>query len=120
MQHFISLPIKSQGNDSAFFYSYFSLSPLCSSGVFHFPMGDAQVSWIDARDVASTAATILLWLVPFAILCSVPSANEITSEDDDKFKNCKFYLTGQESLSCETTAEIFSRILSKRVQYIGK
>jgi uncharacterized protein YbjT (DUF2867 family) len=80
MQHLLGLPIKTQG-------------------VFSLPLGEAKISWVDARDVAS-AVSILL------------------KSQEETHWNKTYLLTGGIALTCYEIAEILSKIFSKRIQFL--
>jgi len=67
-----------------------------NGNVFFMPLGDARISLIDTRDIASVA---------FKILTS------------DLGKNEAHDLTGPESLTNENIAESFTKVLGRRISY---
>lgn len=63
----------------------------------YFPGGDAVVSLIDARDISSTIAEVLV---------------------SDKFNNREINLTGSEAISHEQVAKIMTEVLGKKINYV--
>ena len=68
------------------------------TGVIYLPMGEASVSFIDARDVAIVAADLLL--------------------PGDHHYGKTYELTGSESYSMHQVAEIISRVIGQKVGYV--
>ncbi|HET6807550.1 MAG TPA: NmrA family NAD(P)-binding protein [Nitrososphaera sp.] len=73
-----------------------------SQGSFSLPAGDGKVSFVDVRDIASVAATVL------------------TKEEDDdgkKYKDKAYDVTGPESLTYSEAANILSNEVGKKIGY---
>jgi uncharacterized protein YbjT (DUF2867 family) len=68
--------------------------------VFFLPWRDSKASFIDTRDIAAVAAKILI------------------KDDDSNYKNKAYTLTGPEALSCFEVAEISSRTIGIKVNYV--
>jgi uncharacterized protein YbjT (DUF2867 family) len=66
-------------------------------GVFYGPLGEAKVSYVDARDIAAVAAAVLT---------------------GDGHQGKAYEITGPQSLSSKEVAQEFSSVLGKDVQYI--
>lgn len=66
-------------------------------GAFYGPLGEAQVSYVDARDIASVAAIVL------------------TTEGH---QGKAYEITGPQALSYKDVAQEFSSVLGKDVQYV--
>lgn len=72
-------------------------SAIREQGAFYAPLGDARVSYVDARDVASVAAAVLT---------------------SDGHEGRAYEITGPEALSYKEVAQEFSSVLGKDVQYV--
>ena len=68
-------------------------------GAIYAPAGDGSTSYIDARDVALSAAEILLY--------------------PEKHRSATYTLTGSESYSMGEIADLLSSIIDKEVNFIG-
>lgn len=68
-----------------------------NQNAFYQPLGDGRVSLVDVRDAAAVAV---------AALTESGHAGE------------KYPVTGGESLSCDDTAEIFSDVLGRKINYV--
>jgi len=66
-------------------------------GLFYGPLGEAKVSYVDARDIAAVAAAVLT---------------------GDGHQGKAYEITGPRSLSYKEVAQEFSSVLGKDVQYI--
>jgi uncharacterized protein YbjT (DUF2867 family) len=66
------------------------------AGGIHLPAGDAKVAFIDARDIAATAAAALT---------------------EDGHANKEYTLTGREAISHDEVARIISEVSGRSVQY---
>jgi uncharacterized protein YbjT (DUF2867 family) len=66
-------------------------------GLFYGPLGEAKVSYVDARDIAAVAAAVLT---------------------GDGHQGKAYEITGPQSLSNKEVAQEFSSVLGKDVQYI--
>jgi uncharacterized protein YbjT (DUF2867 family) len=66
-------------------------------GLFYGPLGEAKVSYVDARDIASVAAAALT---------------------EDGHQNKAYEITGPKALSNKEVAQEFSSVLGKDVQYV--
>lgn len=69
-----------------------------SQGSFSLPAGDGKVSFVDVRDIASVAATVL-------------------TEDDEEHIDKPYDVTGPESLTYAETANILSIEAGKKIGY---
>jgi len=72
-----------------------------TQNAFYTPAGDGKVSFVDSRDIATVAATILL------------SQNA----ERKQYENQSFNLTGPEALSYGQAAEIISNIVGRKISY---
>jgi uncharacterized protein YbjT (DUF2867 family) len=83
---------------NSFYQNYINLcsQTIKSGNIFYLPLADARVSLIDTRDVA---------LVAYKMLTT------------DVGKNQVFDLTGPESLSNENIADVFTKVLGRRITY---
>ena len=66
-------------------------------GLFYGPLGEAKVSYVDARDIAAVAAAVLT---------------------GDGHQGKAYEITGPQSLSSKSVAQEFSSVLGKDVQYV--
>jgi uncharacterized protein YbjT (DUF2867 family) len=66
-------------------------------GLFYGPLGEAKVSYVDARDIAAVASAVLT---------------------GDGHQDKAYEITGPQSLSYKEVAQEFSSVLGKDVQYI--
>jgi uncharacterized protein YbjT (DUF2867 family) len=76
-----------------------------SKNAFYMPGGDAKVSFVDVRDIASVAARVLL-----------------TEHDDDNRRRHigkAYNITGPEALSYYQAAEILSGATGKKISYVN-
>ena len=78
------------------FYSHF----IKTQGAFYAPAGDAKVSFVDVRDIAAVAVQSLI-------------------TDNDKHKGKAYDITGREALSYGQAAEILSKEVGKKVNYVN-
>jgi uncharacterized protein YbjT (DUF2867 family) len=76
---------------------------LRSKNVFYVPGGDAKVSFVDVRDIASVAANILI--------------NDNGSTGITHIGKA-YNITGPEALSYSRAAEILSEITNKKISYV--
>ena len=72
-----------------------------NQNTFYFHGGDAQINFVDARDIGTVAANVLLF-----------------DEDDDVYSNKAFNVTGQDILSYYQTAEILSKEIGRKISYV--
>ncbi len=79
------------------FYRY----TIKTRNVFYAPTGDGKMSFVDSRDIATVAATILL----------------SHSAERKQYENQSFNLTGPEALSYGQAAEIISNIVGRKISY---
>jgi uncharacterized protein YbjT (DUF2867 family) len=79
------------------FYSH-SIKTL---GAFYVPAADAKVSFVDVRDIAAVAVQAL------------------TSNDKGKHEGKAYDITGGEALTYGQAAEILSKQLEKKVNYVN-
>jgi uncharacterized protein YbjT (DUF2867 family) len=77
------------------FYSHF----IKTQGAFYVPAGDAKVSFVDVRDIAAVAVQAL-------------------TSNDGKHEGKAYKITGGEALSYGQAAEILSKQLGKKVNYV--
>ena len=77
-------------------FNSFWIQGILAQGKIFLPVGDAKGSFIDARDIASVAATLLT---------------------SDTFANRDFDLTGAESLDHHEVAAILSEVTGKTITY---
>ena len=80
------------------FYRY----TIRTQNVFYAPAGDGRVSFVDSRDIATVAATMML----------------SHSAEREQYENQSFNLTGPEALSYGQAAEIISNIVGRKISYI--
>lgn len=78
------------------FYSHF----IKTQGAFYVPAGDAKVSFVDVRDIAAVAVQAL-------------------TSNDGKHEGKAYNITGGEALSYGQAAEILSKQLGKKVNYVN-
>jgi uncharacterized protein YbjT (DUF2867 family) len=78
------------------FYSHF----IKTQGAFYVPAGDAKVSFVDVRDIAAVAVQVL-------------------TSNDGKHEGEAYNITGGEALSYGQAAEILSKQLGKKVNYVN-
>jgi len=81
------------------FVNFYSHS-IKTQGAFYAPAGDAKVSFVDVRDIAAVAVQSLI-------------------TDDDKHKGKAYDITGREALSYGQAAEILSKEVGKKVNYVN-
>jgi uncharacterized protein YbjT (DUF2867 family) len=81
------------------FVNFYSHS-IKTQGAFYAPAGDAKVSFVDVRDIAAVAVQSLI-------------------TDDDKHKGKAYDITGREALSYGQAAEILSKDVGKKVNYVN-
>lgn len=81
------------------FVNYFG-ETIRKQNAIYVPAGEGKVSFIDARDIASVAVELL------------------TNNNDTKYKNKSFELTGQEAISYGQAAEILSKQLGRKISYV--
>jgi uncharacterized protein YbjT (DUF2867 family) len=74
-----------------------------SQGYFSLPAGDGEVSFVDVRDIASVAATVL--------------TKEEDDDDGEGYKNKAYDVTGPESLTYSEAANILSNESGKKIGY---
>ena len=80
------------------FYSHF----IKTQGVFYAPAGDAKVSFVDVRDIASVAVHAL-----------------IDDGQQQQHKGKAYTITGGEALSYREAAEILSNEVDKKINYVN-
>ena len=85
------------------FVNFYSQS-IKSMNAFYVPGGDAKVSFVDVRDIASVAATILV--------------NE-NNNGAMTHINRAYDITGPEAISYRQAAEILSNITNKKISYVN-
>jgi len=81
------------------FVNFFSRT-IKSQSAFYVPAGDAKVSFVDVRDIAAVAVQVL-------------------ASNDGKHEGKAYNITGGEALSYGQTAEILSKQLGKKVNYVN-
>jgi uncharacterized protein YbjT (DUF2867 family) len=84
------------------FYSNF----IKTQGAFYVPAGDAKVSFVDVRDIAAVAVKALL-------------SNSSDKYRENKHMGKAYDITGSEALSYEQAAEIISKEIGKKVNYVN-
>jgi uncharacterized protein YbjT (DUF2867 family) len=80
------------------FVNYYSNS-IRSQGAFYMPAGDAKVSFVDVRDIAAVAVKSLI--------------------NDNQQKGRTYNITGGEALSYGQAAEILSKVVGKKINYVN-
>jgi len=70
-----------------------------SQGAFYMPAGDAKVSFVDVRDIAAVAVKSLI--------------------NDNQQKGRTYNITGGEALSYGQAAEILSKAVGKKINYVN-
>lgn len=80
------------------FVNYYSNS-IRSQGAFYMPAGDAKVSFVDVRDIAAVAVKSLI--------------------NDNQQKGRAYNITGGEALSYGQAAEILSKAVGKKINYVN-
>lgn len=80
------------------FTQYYS-APIRQEGRFYMPLGDGKVSYVDARDIASVAATVL------------------TDESEQHYGKA-YTLTGPEAVGGNEAAQALSEATGRPVQYV--
>jgi uncharacterized protein YbjT (DUF2867 family) len=80
------------------FVNYYSNS-IRSQGAFYMPAGDAKVSFVDVRDIAAVAVKSLI--------------------NDNQQKGRTYNITGGEALSYGQAAEILSKLVGKKINYVN-
>jgi len=80
------------------FVNYYS-NLIRSQGAFYMPVGDAKVSFVDVRDIAAVAVKSLI--------------------NDNQQKGRAYNITGCEALSYGQAAEILSKAVGKKINYVN-
>jgi len=80
------------------FVNYYS-NLIRSQGAFYMPAGDAKVSFVDVRDIAAVAVKSLI------------------NDNQQKGRTCN--ITGGEALSYGQAAEILSKAVGKKINYVN-
>jgi len=80
------------------FVNYYS-NLIRSQGAFYIPAGDAKVSFVDVRDIAAVAVKSLV--------------------NDNQQKGRTYNITGGEALSYGQAAEILSKAVGKKINYVN-
>lgn len=80
------------------FVNYYS-NLIRSQGAFYIPAGDAKVSFVDVRDIAAVAVKSLI--------------------NDNQQKGRAYNITGGEALSYGQAAEILSKAVGKKINYVN-
>jgi uncharacterized protein YbjT (DUF2867 family) len=80
------------------FVNYYS-NLIRSQGAFYIPAGDAKVSFVDVRDIAAVAVKSLI--------------------NDNQQKGRTYNITGGEALSYGQAAEILSKAVGKKINYVN-
>jgi uncharacterized protein YbjT (DUF2867 family) len=78
------------------FYSHF----IKTQGSFYVPAGDAKVSFVDVRDIAAVAVQVL-------------------TSNNDNHEGKAYNITGGEALSYGRAADILSKQIGKKVNYVN-
>jgi len=80
------------------FVNYYS-NLIRSQGAFYMPAGDAKVSFVDVRDIAAVAVKSLI--------------------NDNQQKGRAYNITGGEALTYGQVAEILSKAVGKKINYVN-
>jgi len=80
------------------FVNYYS-NLIRSQGAFYMPAGDAKVSFVDVRDIAAVAVKSLI--------------------NDNQQKGRAYNITGGEALTYGQAAEILSKAVGKKINYVN-
>ena len=80
------------------FVNYYS-NLIRSQGAFYIPAGDAKVSFVDVRDIAAVAVKSLI--------------------NDNQQKGRAYNITGGEALTYGQAAEILSKAVGKKINYVN-
>ena len=80
------------------FVNYYS-NLIRSQGAFYIPAGDAKVSFVDVRDIAAVAVKSLI--------------------NDNQQKGSAYNITGGEALTYGQVAEILSKAVGKKINYVN-
>ena len=80
------------------FVNYYS-NLIRSQGAFYMPAGDAKVSFVDVRDIAAVAVKSLI--------------------NDNQQKGRAYNITGGEALTYVQVAEILSKAVGKKINYVN-
>ncbi len=80
-------------------FNTFWIGGILSDKKIYFPAGNAKTSFIDSRDISSTAAKLLV--------------------SGDKFASQAFALTGTKSLTHDEVAEIISKQTGLKIEYVN-
>jgi uncharacterized protein YbjT (DUF2867 family) len=83
---------------NSFFQNYLGLPTIKTQGTFYLPLGDAKVSLVDTRDIASVAVQAL-----------TKSGHE----------NKAYNITGPEAISSRQAAEILTDVTGRRINYVS-
>lgn len=83
---------------TAFMQNFLSWAPMIKRGRLFGAAGKGRASWIDARDVAAVAASVL-------------------SGEDDHHEGATYFLTGPEAFSMRQATATLSEILGREVKY---
>lgn len=73
-------------------------APICAEGRFYLPLGTGRYGYLDARDIAAAAATVL---------------------SEGGHEACLHELTGPEALTCTEMATILSEVTRREVTYVA-
>jgi uncharacterized protein YbjT (DUF2867 family) len=84
------------------FYSNF----IKTQGAFYVPAGDAKASFVDVRDIAAVAVQAL-------------SGNRSSKNGESKHMGKAYDITGGEAISYGQAAEILSKEIGKKVNYVN-
>ena len=87
------------------FVNFFSQT-IKEQGAFYVPAGDGKVSFVDVRDIAAVAVQAL-------------SGNRSSKNGESKHMGKAYDITGGEALSYGEAAEILSKELGKKVNYVN-
>jgi uncharacterized protein YbjT (DUF2867 family) len=85
------------------FVNFYSPS-IKSINAFYVPGGDAKVSFVDIRDIASVAANILI---------------NRNNNDDMTYINRSYDITGPDAVSYYQAADILSDTINKKIRYVN-
>jgi uncharacterized protein YbjT (DUF2867 family) len=73
-----------------------------TQNAFYVPAGDAKMSFVDARDIATIAVRMLL-------------TNNSDGESQQQYENKGYDITGQDALSYRQVADILSNEVGKKI-----
>ena len=93
------------------FVNFYSHS-IKTQGAFYVPAADAKVSFVDVRDIAAVAVQAL-------VTTTTTTTNDGGGGGGDKHKGKAYDITGGEALSYGQAAEIISKEVGKKINYVN-